>query len=101
MGEVRIELLSRVHFVRTFPSASLEFSRTPWVQVANLFGSIVRGPVGNAVPVLISSSGKTLQVFVYDENDTQRGWKRLEVIKIKELDPDEVLVQARKVSKTA
>lgn len=101
MSEVRIELLSRILFVRTFPSAALEYSRTPWVQVANLFGSIVRASVKNAMPILISSCGKTVEVFVYDESDTQREWKRLEVIKIKELDPDVVLAQVRKATEAA
>lgn len=100
MSEVRVELLSRVHFVRTFPSAALEYSKTPWVQVANLFGSIVRVSVKTAMPILISSCGKTVEVFVYDESDTQREWKRLEVLKIQELDPDAVRDQVKKAIRT-
>ena len=101
MSEVRVELLSRIHFVRTFPSAALEYSRTPWVQVANLFGSVVRVSVKNAMPILISSRGRDLEVFVYDENDAQREWQRLEVTEIKELDPDAVFAQVRKATETA
>ncbi len=98
MSGVRIELLSRIHFVRTFPSAALEYSKTPWVQIANLYGSIVYASVKNAMPILISSRGKTCDVFVYNENDVQREWQRLEEIKIAELDPDRVLAQIREVA---
>lgn len=85
MEEVRIELLPRLQFVRNFYQAALDYSKTPWVQVADLFGSIKFQ--SNQLPMLISSRRDDLQVFVF----SGKGWKRLDETRLKELDPAVVL----------
>jgi hypothetical protein len=89
--QARIELLPRQQFVRTFHQAALDYSRTPWVQVANFFGSIMFQ--SNQVPILIFCRKNDLQVFVHAEGN----WKKLNETESKELDPS-VIIDLAKVA---
>lgn len=91
MENVRIELIPRVQFVRTFYRAALDYSRFPWVQIASFFGSL-ESPQKGKIPVLISRSKNEIRVFVH----LGKRWRTLDEKKVMRwLDPDAVLHGAR------
>lgn len=92
---MRIELLSRVDFVRNFHQAALDYSRTPWVQIANIFGS-VEIPT-KTIPVLISKrigSAENIEIFLHLQN----GWKKIHDAKLKSEDRSFILDYVKKIS---